>query len=65
MFIYDVTQQDTLRDIPNKWVKDLREGNEHAVLAMVGNKIDLPNQTVTIEQGKVCYLYTILIVECR
>ena len=42
MFIYDVTQQDTLRDIPNKWVKDLREGNQ---LSSHSVKYDQPSSS--------------------
>jgi GTPase SAR1 family protein len=52
IFIYDITQEETLRDIPNKWVKDLRENNEHAVFGVIGNKLDLP-RNVTHEQGQV------------
>ncbi|MHA1144365.1 MAG: GTP-binding protein [Candidatus Helarchaeota archaeon] len=52
--VYDVTRRDTFENI-DSWVseiEDIRKSTKNFALILVGNKIDLPNRVVTIEEGK-------------
>jgi small GTP-binding protein len=53
LFIYDITDKETLSDISTRWLIDLRGNNEHARVGLIGNKTDLKDaRAISTEQGK-------------
>eukprot|EP00882_Tetradesmus_deserticola_P030002 GHRQ01033654.1.p2 GENE.GHRQ01033654.1~~GHRQ01033654.1.p2 ORF type:complete len:143 (+),score=56.34 GHRQ01033654.1:298-726(+) len=55
VYVFDVTRQETLDSLANKWMDDFRQYSTHpeAVQMVVGNKIDLAAdaRAVTPDQG--------------
>jgi small GTP-binding protein len=52
MFVYDVTQKNSLHNL-NSWIEMAFSNNKSSVVNfLVGNKIDLENRQVSVEEGK-------------
>ena len=51
LLIYSVTDRKSFEDVV-RWIKDVENNCSHYVLALIGNKIDLPNRTVSTEEGR-------------
>jgi len=51
LFVYDVTRQDTFKDVRAKWLKDLKEfGKKNAAYLLIGNKNDLTEEKIVTTQ---------------
>eukprot|EP01099_Mayorella_cantabrigiensis_P004920 TRINITY_DN3790_c0_g5_i1.p1 TRINITY_DN3790_c0_g5~~TRINITY_DN3790_c0_g5_i1.p1 ORF type:complete len:221 (+),score=49.04 TRINITY_DN3790_c0_g5_i1:57-665(+) len=50
--VYDITNVDSF-ERAKSWVKELqRQGNPNIVIALAGNKVDLPSRTVSVEDAQ-------------
>ncbi|MFW9901784.1 MAG: Rab family GTPase [Candidatus Thorarchaeota archaeon] len=54
LLVFDVTRDESFRNIESKWLKDLNEyGEQKLSYVLIGNKSDLENsRTVSTEKGK-------------
>jgi len=54
LFVYDVTREETFRNVESKWLKDANEyGEQDLSHVLIGNKIDLESsRIVSTEMGK-------------
>lgn len=54
LLVYDITNQHSLEDIKNKWLKDLTDfGEDITDIILIGNKIDLlDSRVISAENGQ-------------
>lgn len=52
IIVYDITAKESFKDV-EYWLKDLREkGPENIIIALAGNKCDLPQRNVSTESAR-------------
>jgi small GTP-binding protein len=49
--VFDVTRRQSFDNIKN-WLNEIRKVEPDVILMLIGNKIDLPNRQVSLEEGK-------------
>ena len=50
LVVFDVTNRESFDHIPN-WYSEIRKNISNIPITLIGNKIDLPNRSVTLEEG--------------
>jgi Ras-related protein Rab-8A len=51
LVVFDVTQPESYQNIP-KWFEEVKKNRGDIPLVLVGNKVDLPDRKISIEQGE-------------